>query len=120
VSRQDVIKVFSKPKVDYGGCRRHIYWGAALTAERWTCEFTGHACYIGVPLYICGFLVLGDALRKRESVGELVMGWGIAMVALMVNTVAVCAFLYVRQHSRRFLTFRFLRQRLLSETPGGD
>ena len=60
---------------------------------------THRACYIGVPLYICGFLVLGDALRKHESVGELVMGWGIAMVALMVNTVAVCAFLHVRQHS---------------------
>ena len=54
------------------------------------------ACYIGVPLYICGFLVLGDALKKHDSVGELVMGWGIAMVALMVNTVAVCGFLYVR------------------------
>jgi hypothetical protein len=59
---------------------------------------THRACYIGVPLYICGFLVLGDALKKI-SVGELVIGWGIAMVALMVNTVAVCAFLYVRHHS---------------------
>ena len=60
---------------------------------------THRACYIGVPLYVCGFLVLGDALRKRDSVGELVMGWGIAMVALMVNTVAVCVFLYVRHRS---------------------
>ena len=50
---------------------------------------------MGVPLYICGFLVLGDALKKHTSVGELVMGWGIAMVALMVNTVAVCALPYV-------------------------
>ena len=57
---------------------------------------THRACYIGVPLYICGFLVLGDALKNHESVAELVMGWGIAMVALMVNTVAVCASLYVR------------------------
>jgi hypothetical protein len=62
---------------------------------------THRACYIGVPLYICGFLVLGDALKKHDSAGELVVGWGIAMVALMVNTVAVCAFkfLYVRHHS---------------------
>jgi hypothetical protein len=60
---------------------------------------TRRACYIGVPLYICGFLVLGDALKKHTSVGELVVGWGIAMVALMVNTVAVCAFLYVRRDS---------------------
>ncbi|KAN0107661.1 Major facilitator superfamily domain containing protein [Russula decolorans] len=50
------------------------------------------ACYIGVPLYACGFLVLGDALKKHDSVVELVMGWGIAMVALMVNTVAVYAY----------------------------
>ena len=54
---------------------------------------------MGVPLYICGFLVLGDALKKHSSVAELVIGWGISMVALMVNTVAVCAFLYVRYHS---------------------
>jgi hypothetical protein len=60
---------------------------------------THRACYIGVPLYICGFLVLGDALKKHDSVGELVVGWGIAMVALMVNTVAVCTFLYVCPHS---------------------
>lgn len=60
---------------------------------------THRACYIGVPLYICGFVVLGDALKKHSSVVELVMGWGISMVALMVNTVAVCVFLYVRHHS---------------------
>ncbi|KAH9991576.1 MFS general substrate transporter [Russula vinacea] len=50
------------------------------------------ACYIAVPLYICGFVVLGEALRKRDSVGALVMGWGIAEVAIMVNTVAVYAY----------------------------
>jgi hypothetical protein len=60
---------------------------------------THRACYMGVPLYICGFLVLGDALKKHSSVAELVIGWGISMVALMVNTVAVCAFLYARHHS---------------------
>jgi hypothetical protein len=48
-------------------------------------------CYIGVLLYIFGFLVLGVALQNHLSVGTLVMGWGIAVVAVMVNTVAVCA-----------------------------
>jgi hypothetical protein len=42
-------------------------------------------------LYVCGFVVLGAALQKHLSIGALVMGWGIAVVAIMVNTVAVCA-----------------------------
>ncbi|EKM56913.1 uncharacterized protein PHACADRAFT_254299 [Phanerochaete carnosa HHB-10118-sp] len=50
------------------------------------------ACYIAVPLYICGFVVLGAAFQKHLSVGALVMGWGIAEVAVMVNTVAVYAY----------------------------
>ncbi|KAI9458929.1 major facilitator superfamily domain-containing protein [Lactarius psammicola] len=49
-------------------------------------------CYIAVPLYICGFVVLGATLQKHLSVGALVMGWGIAEVAIMVNTVAVYAY----------------------------
>lgn len=47
-------------------------------------------CYIAVPLYICGFLVLGASFQKHLSVGALIMGWGIAQVAIMINTVAVC------------------------------
>lgn len=49
-------------------------------------------CYIAVPLYICGFVVLGATFQKHLSVGALVMGWGIAEVAIMVNTVAVYAY----------------------------
>jgi hypothetical protein len=49
-----------------------------------------------MPLYICGFILLGVALQKHLSIGVLVMGWGIAEVAIMVNTVAVCRFLYSR------------------------
>jgi hypothetical protein len=53
-----------------------------------------------MPLYICGFVLLGAAFQKHLSVGALVMGWGIAEVAIMVNTVAVCAlpfsFFFVR------------------------
>ncbi|KAI0264619.1 MFS general substrate transporter [Gloeopeniophorella convolvens] len=50
------------------------------------------ACYIALPLYICGFVVLGSALQMHLSVGALVMGWGISEVAVMVNTVAVYAY----------------------------
>jgi len=50
------------------------------------------ACYIGTPLYICGFVVLGAAFQKHLSVGALVMGWGTSAVGVMVNTVAVYAF----------------------------
>ena len=43
-----------------------------------------------MPLYLCGFLVLGASFQKKLSVGALVMGWGLAEVAVMINTVAVC------------------------------
>ena len=89
--------VFSRPKVDYGGYSRSCLLGRRANSSMVGLR-THRACYMGIPLYICGFLVLGDALRKHDSVGELVIGWGIAMVALMVNTVAVCASLYVRHH----------------------
>lgn len=48
------------------------------------------ACYIAMPLYLCGFLVLGATFQKKLSVAGVVMGWGISEVAVMVNTVAVC------------------------------
>ena len=47
-------------------------------------------CYIAIPLYICGFVVLGAAIQNHLTIGALVMGWGIAEVAVMINTVAVC------------------------------
>ncbi|KAF5380009.1 hypothetical protein D9615_006165 [Tricholomella constricta] len=51
------------------------------------------ACYIAIPLYICGFLVLGASFQKHLSVGAVIMGWGIAELAIMINTVAVYAYL---------------------------
>ncbi|PPQ85013.1 hypothetical protein CVT25_010402 [Psilocybe cyanescens] len=50
------------------------------------------ACYIAVPLYICGFVTLGASLEKHLSVGALIMGWGIAEFSVMINTVAVYAY----------------------------
>ncbi|TFK90089.1 MFS general substrate transporter [Polyporus arcularius HHB13444] len=49
-------------------------------------------CYIAVPLYICGFVLLGASFQKHLSIGALVMGWGIAQVAIMINTVAIYAY----------------------------
>ncbi|KAI0088801.1 MFS general substrate transporter [Irpex rosettiformis] len=49
-------------------------------------------CYIAIPLYICGFVVIGASFQNHLSVGALVMGWGIAEVAVMINTVAVYAY----------------------------
>ena len=45
---------------------------------------------MSIPLYICGFVVIGAALQETLNVGALVMGWGIAMVSNMICTVAVC------------------------------
>jgi MFS family permease len=50
------------------------------------------ACYIAIPLYICGFVTLGASFEKHLSVGALVMGWGIAELSVMINTVAVYAY----------------------------
>ncbi|PIL36218.1 MFS general substrate transporter [Ganoderma sinense ZZ0214-1] len=49
-------------------------------------------CYIGTVLYIIGFVVLGASFQKHLSVGALVMGWGIAEVAVMINTTAIYAY----------------------------
>ncbi|KAJ7592988.1 MFS general substrate transporter [Mycena floridula] len=50
------------------------------------------ACYIAVPLYICGFLTLGAAIQKHLSTGALIMGWGISEFSVMIGTVAVYAY----------------------------
>ncbi|OCH89126.1 MFS general substrate transporter [Obba rivulosa] len=55
-------------------------------------EFRLWTCYIAMPLYLCGFLLLGGAIQNHLSIGALVMGWGIAEVAVMINTTAVYAY----------------------------
>lgn len=52
--------------------------------------YCARACYIAIPLYICGFVTLGAAFQMHLSVGAVVMGWGIAQLAIMITTVAVC------------------------------
>ena len=57
-----------------------------------TVSRSNRACYIAVPLYICGYVTLGAAFQKHLGTGALVMGWGIAQLAIMINTVAVYAY----------------------------
>ncbi|KAG1778135.1 major facilitator superfamily domain-containing protein [Suillus placidus] len=49
------------------------------------------ACYAAMPLFICGFLTLGAGIQHLNK-AALILGWGIAEVAVMVNTVAVYAY----------------------------
>ena len=86
------------------------------------------ACYVAMPLYLCGFLVLGASFQKKLSVGALVMGWGLAEVAVMINTVAVCTsppltFIFLYSPAAWFMIINQLRhrcvlQRLLPATQG--
>jgi len=51
------------------------------------------------------------------------MGWGIAEVAIMVNTVAICEFPPLHPvfcDDQTSFAFRYVHQRLLPETPGRD
>ena len=84
--------------------------------------FTSRACYIGMPLYICGFVLLGAAFQKHLSVGAVVMGWGISLAALIVNTVPICEYLCPRliRENSMIPHPRCVRQRLLPKVPGGD
>ncbi|KAJ7690392.1 major facilitator superfamily domain-containing protein [Mycena rosella] len=49
-------------------------------------------CYVSLPLYLTGFLLLGHGIQVR-SLPEVVMGWGIGQVAIMLNTTAIYAYL---------------------------
>ncbi|KAF8126214.1 MFS general substrate transporter [Boletus edulis] len=48
-------------------------------------------CYLAMPLYLCGFLALGAGVQHL-NIAALIMGWGIAEVAVMINTVAIYAY----------------------------
>ncbi|KAK0480594.1 MFS general substrate transporter [Armillaria novae-zelandiae] len=50
------------------------------------------ACYIAMPLYICGFVTFGASIQKHLNTGGIIMGWGIAELATMINTVAIYAY----------------------------
>lgn len=77
------------------------------------------ACYLAVPLYVCGFLVLGASFQKHLSVGALIMGWGIAELAIMINTVAIYAYLndcFPKHQVNMIFAFYILYQLLTQAT----
>ena len=45
-----------------------------------------------MPLYLCGFLALGAADEKKLNISAFILGWGIAQVSIMINTVAICMY----------------------------
>ncbi|KAJ7062541.1 major facilitator superfamily domain-containing protein [Mycena amicta] len=49
-------------------------------------------CYVSLPLYLLGFLLLGYGFEAL-SVGAVIMGWGIGQTAIMLNTTAIYAYL---------------------------
>ncbi|KAK0470054.1 major facilitator superfamily domain-containing protein [Desarmillaria tabescens] len=50
------------------------------------------ACYIALPLYICGFVTLGASIQNHLNTAGIVMGWGTAELAIMIHTVAIYAY----------------------------
>ncbi|KAJ7187288.1 MFS general substrate transporter [Mycena filopes] len=49
-------------------------------------------CYLSLPLYVTGFLLLGHGVQAR-NVPSVVLGWGIGQTAIMLNTTAIYAYL---------------------------
>jgi hypothetical protein len=83
---------------------------------------TYRTCYIGIPLHICGLVLLGAAFEKHLSVGAVVIGRGLSLAAVIVITVPICEFLYphlIRENSM-VVHLRCVRQRLLPKVPGRD
>jgi len=58
-------------------------------------------CYIGMPLYLAGFVVLGVALQNRLNIAAVIIGWGLVEVGRLVTGVAMyayCADCFPRQY----------------------
>lgn len=53
-------------------------------------EYFCRTCYIGVLIYVVGFVILGAALQNHLNKAAIIVGWGIAQIAVLVITVPVC------------------------------
>ncbi|KAI0793044.1 MFS general substrate transporter [Irpex lacteus] len=51
------------------------------------------SCYVAVALYIAGMVLMGAAFQKHLTIAALIIGWGLVEIAIMINTVAVYAYL---------------------------
>ncbi|KAJ6510999.1 MFS general substrate transporter [Mycena sanguinolenta] len=49
-------------------------------------------CYVSLPLYLTGFLLLGHGVQIK-NIPETIFGWGIGQIAIMLNTTAIYAYL---------------------------
>ena len=47
-----------------------------------------------MPLNLCGFLVLGAGIQHL-NLAAVIMGWGIAEMSVMINTVVICMCLFL-------------------------
>ncbi len=50
------------------------------------------SCYVAVCLYVIGLVLIGVSFQHHLNIAVFIIGWGLAEVATMVNTVAVCAY----------------------------
>jgi len=67
-------------------------WGIRRNRGVFEAEVRLWMCYISLPIFICGMVVLGASFQKHLSVGALVIGWGLAEMSVMMNTVAIYAY----------------------------
>ncbi|KAJ7229561.1 major facilitator superfamily domain-containing protein [Mycena haematopus] len=49
-------------------------------------------CYVSLPLYLTGFLLLGHGVETR-NIPATILGWVIGQIAIMLNTTAIYAYL---------------------------
>ncbi|GAA5924151.1 uncharacterized protein JCM15063_005558 [Sporobolomyces koalae] len=56
-------------------------------------EYRLWTIYFAIPFFVGGFVLLGAAFEKKLPVAALIFGWGMAEFAILINTVAVYAYL---------------------------
>ncbi|GAA5850501.1 hypothetical protein JCM5353_004758 [Sporobolomyces roseus] len=56
-------------------------------------EFRLWSIYVAIPFFVAGFVLLGAAFEKKLPVVAIIFGWGMAEFGILINTVAVYAYL---------------------------
>ncbi|GJN87833.1 hypothetical protein Rhopal_000788-T1 [Rhodotorula paludigena] len=51
------------------------------------------SCYFAIPFFVVGFCLLGVSFEKKLNIAGVIFGWGLAEFAILINTVAVYAYL---------------------------
>lgn len=50
-------------------------------------------CYISMPPFVAGFILVGAAFQNKLNVAAVIFGWGLAEFGILINTVAVYNYL---------------------------